>query len=261
MKLQFLGTGAADWPNPGKQVGNGRRFCSLVLNDHILIDCNIMTLDAIEEFNVDINRLTDVIISHPHDDHFRYDAICDIARRRSPDAPALTLHVSAKALERCTVQNDLADRLILHGFLPEDNFDLHGETILALESNHPLEIPGEIATHLYITAPNDQRLFYELDSGWLRPRAWNFLRKNRMDVVVWELTCGNLDDWRLYCHSNFAMISSQSRAFRQDGTIHAGTTQFCSHMARTLCPPHDIHAREIGPQGFILAKDGMVWEG
>jgi hypothetical protein len=31
-------------------------------------------------------------------------------------------------------------------------------------------------------------------------------------------------------------------------------------MARTLCPPHDLYAREIANFGFTLAYDGLLWE-
>ena len=50
-------------------------------------------------------------------------------------------------------------------------------------------------------------------------------------------------------------------AFRYDGSIHDGTVMFCSHLARTLCPPADLYARELKTNGYILANDGLVWEG
>ncbi|NLF60023.1 MAG: MBL fold metallo-hydrolase, partial [Lentisphaerae bacterium] len=82
MHLLFLGTGAADWPDPGVSVKNGRRFASLLLEQHILVDCGPMTLGAVEEFRVDVNQLTDIIIGHPHGDHFDFRTVCELARRR-----------------------------------------------------------------------------------------------------------------------------------------------------------------------------------
>ena len=69
MQILFLGTGAADWPNPGPKVGKGRRFSSLLLNQTILIDCGPMALDAIREFDVNVNLITDIVIGHGHGDH------------------------------------------------------------------------------------------------------------------------------------------------------------------------------------------------
>ena len=66
MQILFLGTGAADWPNPGPKVGKGRRFSSLLLNQTILIDCGPMALDAIREFDVNVNLITDIVIGHAH---------------------------------------------------------------------------------------------------------------------------------------------------------------------------------------------------
>ena len=79
MQILFLGTGAADWPNPGPKVGKGRRFSSLLLNQTILIDCGPMALDAHREFDVNVNLITDIVIGHGHGDHINMPIILEIA--------------------------------------------------------------------------------------------------------------------------------------------------------------------------------------
>ena len=74
MRILFLGTGAADWEDPGKHVNGGRRFTSQLLDETILLDCGPMTWEAIEEFGVDVDKLTDIVIGHPHSDHFNVAA-------------------------------------------------------------------------------------------------------------------------------------------------------------------------------------------
>ena len=56
------------------------------------------------------------------------------------------------------------------------------------------------------------------------------------------------------------MLKIWKNAFTNDGAISPNTKIFCSHMARTLCPPHDLYAREIANFGFTLAYDGLLWE-
>lgn len=260
MNIRFLGTGAADWPNPGEKVGDGRRESSLVVNGNIMIDCGRMTVPAIDEFGVDVNALTDVVIGHPHGDHFSMEQLCIIAQRRDDALPPLVVHVDAKATLRSPVPQELAQKLVLHPYVTFDFLTCSGATIQTLPANHELQDPEEKPSHLYITFDNGETMFYALDGAWFFKETWKYLQKHRMDVIVWELTCGNLADWRLWGHSNLGMLKLMADAFRNDGTIHDNTTMFCSHLARTLCPPHDIYARELKTDGFILAKDGMYWE-
>jgi len=260
MKLHFLGTGAADWPNPGKNVGDGRRLTSMVVNDSLMIDCGTMTLDAIDEFKVDVNKLKNVIISHPHGDHFDMTQLCGIAARRDAALPPLTIYVNKKAIERSPIPPQLASRMALVGFEPGDVFQCDNVTVTALAANHELERPGERAAHFYLEFPDGKTMFYALDGAWFVPDTWRFLQKHRMDFIVWELTCGNLADWRLWAHCNLGMVKLMTDAFRYDGSIHDGTVMFCSHLARTLCPPADLYARELKTNGYILANDGLVWE-
>ena len=261
MKLHFLGTGAADWPNPGKKVGEGRRMSSMVVNDSLMIDCGTMTMDAVDEFNVDVNKLRNVIISHPHGDHFNMNELCAIAARRDNALPPLSIYVNKKAIERSPIPSELANRMTLIGFEPGDVFQCDNVKVTTLTANHELEHPGELAAHFYLEFPEGKTMFYALDGAWFVPDTWRFLQKHRMDFIVWELTCGNLADWRLWAHCNLGMVKLMTDAFRLDGSIHDKTVMFCSHLARTLCPPADLYARELKTNGYILANDGLVWEG
>ena len=51
MKLQFIGTGAADfdWSRYGEKNISGS--CATLIDDHILIDCGTTTAKALERFN------------------------------------------------------------------------------------------------------------------------------------------------------------------------------------------------------------------
>lgn len=262
MKIQFLGTGAADWPNPGAQVGAGRRNASLIVNDSLMIDCNAMTPDAIREFNVDVNRLQAVIIGHPHQDHFDMETIAQLALERDRTLPPLQLHVDKAAAQRTQplLTPEQLARLDIHPFTPGDTFSAAGYAVQTLPANHPLELPGELASHFLITLDDGKNVFYALDGAWLLPPTWKHLQKTRLDVIVWELTCGNLADWRLWGHSNLGMLKLMVDSLRFSQAILPGTTMFCSHLARTLCPPQDIYQREVETSGFILAYDGLIWQ-
>ena len=261
MQILFLGTGAADWPNPGPKVGKGRRFSSLLLNQTILIDCGPMALDAIREFDVNVNLITDIVIGHGHGDHINMPVILEIAKLRQGGLPPLRLHVNkGTAAIRCKVPPECATLLEVLPFMPGDTFTCSENTVFkAYPASHPVS-KDELTTHFIISLPEGKTMYYGLDGSWFPPTTWHAIQKAKFDVIVWELTCGNLDDWRLGEHSNFSMLKIWKNAFTNDGAISPNTKIFCSHMARTLCPPHDLYAREIANFGFTLAYDGLLWE-
>lgn len=263
MQILFLGTGAADWPNPGPVAGEERRFSSLLFNKNILIDCGPMTLDAIEEFKVDINGITDIVISHPHEDHFSFAAIETLAMRRSKDLPPLTLHLNTKATERAVPSSDeIASRLTVKGYVPGDTFQCEKAAIQAVPANHGMDIAGELAAHLIVTTEAEERMFYMLDGSWLPSPSWGVLRslKKPLNAIIWELTCGTMDDWRLFEHCNLSMIRTMRDIFMNYGVANDETRMFCSHICRRLTPQHVILAQQVKSNGFALAFDGMEYD-
>lgn len=258
MKLQFLGTGAADWPNPGPKVGPGRRFCSQCLNGRVLLDCGPMALDAMDEFRLDPTALSDVVISHPHGDHYDFPVIAAIAARREPAAEPLVLHLNAAAAKAlCKQQPAIPDNLHLAPFVPGDVFTCGDLQFHALPANHRLERAGELAAHFYIESAQQETLFYALDGAWLLKDTWGFLKTKRLDLIIWELTCGDKDDWRVFEHCNLAMLKIMTKVFRNYGLLKPDTQMFCSHLARTLCPDQANFAPYLAEQGYVLAWDGM----
>ena len=258
MRLLFLGTGAADWPNPGAHSNGGRRFSSLLLDDAILIDFNAMSMDAVREFHVDVDKITDIVISHPHDDHFNMKAIEELAMQREASLPPLVVHVNTKAIERSQPSPEASGRLQLAGYLPGDSFECNGYAFESYAANHALEVPGELSAHLVVTCPSGERLFYTLDGSWFPSRTWGCLRKaTPVDAVVWEMTCGTLYDWRVGEHCNLDMIACEAKFLTTFGFLKPGIPMFCSHIMRGACGDMEQLRKDVNEAGFIVAEDGM----
>ncbi len=259
MQLHFLGTGAADWPDPGAYVRSGRRYASMLLDERVLVDCGPMAMGALEEFRVDLNRLTDIIIGHPHGDHFDFRVICELTRRRRRQAGPLRLHLNAIAVARAQTPPELAGRLEVVSYSPGETFTGPGFTCQALAASHNCD-DGEKAAHLMMTNAAGDTLFYALDGAWLPASTWGFLRRRPapLTAIVWDLTCGDSDDWRVSEHCNLAMVKAMTRVLRAHSrAIGPETTLFCSHLARTLCPEQAFFAPLLASQGYTLAYDGM----
>ncbi len=266
MKLQFLGTGAADWPNPGKEVGHSRRYSSMILDGRVMIDCGPMTMDAIEEFGVDVNALTCVIISHPHQDHLNFKQLTKIASRRRKELPPLQLYLNKVfgELSRVRLQDE---RIEVHTFFQTDCFQAGGCQIRSFPANHMSETSETVASHLIITNTEKRTLFYQPDGSWLLPGVWKYLfrewhpkTEKSLDAIVWELTCGNQVDWRQFeGHANFTMVREMTAVLREYGIVDTRTKMFCTHIAKFIEDDHASLQAAIAPD-FTLAYDGMTVE-
>ena len=263
MDILFLGTGAADWPAPGKNVGNGRRCSSLLLDGHILIDCGQYAADAVEEFGVAVDDLTDIIISHPHSDHVDILELEKILRRRSAGLPPVMVHVN-RTMGCALIPWHREKLLHLRVYSVDEAFDLGGGVhVQALPANHMNDMPGPVAAHLFLTTDSGETLLYLCDGSWLRDQAWQTLfawhekTGRSIDCVIWELTCGRQLDWRFFVgHCNIDMVRLEAGVLLKYGILRHDTAMLCSHIAHYLDDDHDSLAQAIAPD-YLLAYDGM----
>ncbi len=138
MKIQFIGTGAADfdWSEYGKPGVLGST--STLLDDHVLIDCGPTVPAALARFNADAAEITDIVITHNHSDHFDMESVKKIAgngKIRLFGSP----QVCAEAEVCCEV----------HPVSYGCRFQVAGFDFLALPANHVVEDPYE-DTFLYV---------------------------------------------------------------------------------------------------------------
>ena len=76
MQLTFLGTCAADVDReaiqavcPDRFDPDHRRYAAALLDGHILIDCGPTVPEALRILGADPQAVTDLIITHTHEDH------------------------------------------------------------------------------------------------------------------------------------------------------------------------------------------------
>ena len=78
MKLEFLGTGAADWNLQRDQNTEGfRRWSSALLNDNLLLDPGPHVFHYMETYQKPdlLDNLDYVLITHSHGDHISMDTV------------------------------------------------------------------------------------------------------------------------------------------------------------------------------------------
>jgi glyoxylase-like metal-dependent hydrolase (beta-lactamase superfamily II) len=139
MKIQFLGTGAADYDASHRHLSGYRRNASALIDGVLLIDPGPGVPDAIETFGVDAGKIRYVINTHPHSDHFNKETLATL---------------EAKGAQFITLADGETKRAGAYG-------------ITALAANH------SIKTQHFIIDDGEKKLFYGLSLELLGLLGWN----------------------------------------------------------------------------------------
>ncbi len=256
-QILFLGTGAADWPLPysppadGAQVGTYRGRSSVLIDGHVLIDCGATVPDAIRHFGVDVNGITDILLTHTHGDHLDVEAIERIISQRDrSDAVSLWAHSSAMA--RLTEIEDIRLCAIEAGEAAE----LPTMTATALEANH--QVGDETPLHFLLKKP-EVALLYATDGAWFLKSTWTRLREVELNAILWDATCGEIQgDWRIFEHNSVDMINVMRQTLEKEGVLSSRAKVYLTHMSMHLCAPHEEMTRRLVPLGLIPTYDGLA---
>ena len=250
MKLQFIGTGAADfdWSRYGEKNISGS--CATLIDDHILIDCGTTTAKALERFNIDTDKITTVVITHNHSDHFDPAVLEKVAKGRK-----LRLCGST---EVCQKVQHLCETFPLHY---GEKFSAGEYEFTALPANHPVEDPNE-ETFIYIVKHRQKQLLYALDTANITGAALNLTAECSFDAIVWDATCANdANLWMDFYHSNPVVFRKIRKYFTVSGKMKNSCKVIFSHRARQFWPaePEKVAAIAEKEDAFI-PFDGEILE-
>lgn len=223
MKILFLGTGAADWPQQKNDTDQFfRRNSSVLIDECILIDPGPGVVDAIEEYNIDVTKIKYILNTHMHSDHFNTDTLKFLV-----DNGATYVEVD-----------------------DEREFNIGKYTIRTVLGNH------SIAVVHYLISDGKSRMFYGMDGAWLMYNEIEAIKESKVDLAVLDGTIGFIDgDYRIFEHNNLNMVLEMKK------TLSPYVKRFCiSHMARTLHNDHNTLATDMGKCGVEVAYDGMKIE-
>lgn len=260
MKIEFLGTGAADWSIKNRVDGQEfRRFSSALIDDELLIDPGPHIFDYAEKSGQPalFDGVRNIIVTHSHMDHFNADSVAQLCIGRD-----CTLWADGTVIRplMAALGEETARKIDFRPLVPGKPTAIGNYVVTPLRSNHATANPGE-QTLNYIVERAGKRFFYGLDSGWIMYDAFCEIRKFRFDAMIFEATIGDVpDDDRIFGHTSLEMIEIMLRSLRRLKVIDDASTVMVSHMARTLHTPHAQLTERCRPAGIIPAYDGMVAE-
>ncbi|MBE6675031.1 MAG: MBL fold metallo-hydrolase [Ruminococcaceae bacterium] len=222
MKILFLGTGAADFPENREGVDGFRRTSSALIDDTLLIDPGPWVMDAIKEFGVDVKKIKYILCTHKHEDHFCQETVD---------------YLSTQGAEFFETKD-------------KDYLELGGYRIEAYKGNHTIPV-----CH-FIIKNGGTCLFYGLDGAWLQYEEIRAIWKHKPDLAVFDATVGFVEkDWRVFEHNNLNMVIEMKKSIDTDIKKYV-----ISHMAYTLHTDHKTLASEMEKHGIITAYDGLEIE-
>ena len=247
MKITFLGTGAADhdWSRYGEDGVSGST--ATLIDDRVLIDCGPTVAAALERFGQDGTKITDIVITHHHGDHFRLEVLKQIVAGREGTVNLFgSPQVCELAKPFCRVHPvDFGSR-----------FPAGGYDFLALPANHTVADVFE-KTFLYLISGKEATLFYALDTAGLPSLAYRLLDKTRLDGVIWDATMSAPGDWRIFEHTDPAMFAMMRKVMTDNGNIDEKTRIWFDHRARTLWPADPAAQEAIARREKVeLAHEG-----
>ena len=260
MKLEFLGTGAADYNlERDCNLPEFRRFSSTMVNGELLFDPGPHIFHYQETFErTDLfDNLQTVLITHSHDDHVNAESV----RRLAELCPNCKFAGSLESLEVIRRAGVEVDYTVL---TPFEEYTFGNYKVTPVFANHNTHKGNEQAL-LYSVESADKKLFYATDTGWLPAATWDYISTRGYDVMVFELTVGEASyDFRIFTHTSLDMLRIMLRTICHRDKRYAATNFGCkfftTHHARTLHPDQATLAAMLAPLNVTPAYDGFVTE-
>jgi adenosylcobinamide kinase / adenosylcobinamide-phosphate guanylyltransferase len=261
MRVTVLGTGAADgWPNPfcvcasctqERRQGRARAQTSALVDDALLLDCGPEAPRQAARAGVALDRLTAVLVTHLHPDHF--DPSFLLYRgwvRREP----LRLVGTPAVLDAAAAWLGPDSAVTLTPMSAGDVAEVAGYRVRALEARH--EAPGGALVY-DVTAADGDRLLYATDVG---PKVVEDLAATApgpaYSVVLLEETFGDHTGHGTD-HLDLTTFPAALRALRSTGAVDERTDVVAVHLSHRNPPTHEL-ARRLEAYGARVVDDGTT---
>ena len=242
MELLFLGTCACDYsPKLATEYKdkfdfNARRSSSVLIDGRILIDCGDHTLDSLRIADIDVKKITDIVITHLHHDHFRPDYIRQIAQKSD---------IKIWLREDSPVE-DLGCTLVCMS--PTVTYQMgNGISVTGLKSNHDEK---SCPQYVYIES-GDKKLLYATDGAWFLFETYSWLKNKHLTSLIIDATCGDYEgDYRMAEHNSIPMIKMMLPSLKKCGVVDDKTQIYLTHIAPSLHKSHNEIVKSVEEKGL-----------
>ncbi len=248
--LRFLGTGGLGIRPRNKFSRDYRRFSTLLVDEHIIIDPSEDIFEFEESFMLSgmLREVKEAFITHSHLDHFSVSAIEKLAKSGN-------LRVYATEALKEELSSVRGIELVL--LIPFSLVRIGKYSILPLPANHKTDIKTETALNFLIECEG-KTVFYGIDGSFINPEAWHILKEIKLDAVI--LDCALANDGYSQAsvnHNNLAAAIAVKDVFLSANVAGENTKFILSHIPTSK--KHSIHdelSEAVADMPFKIAYDG-----
>ncbi len=272
MELTLLGTAAAEgWPaafcrcasceNARQKRGPNLRTRSGALwDDDFKIDFGPDTLMQMQREGRDLSRLTTLVFTHGHDDHFAPAELQYRGRKfvtQGDPLPSLHLYANKDvcamlASKYASPEGQDEARLEIHApLVPFQSVTTHaGDEILPLPAAHSR------AALLLRLSRGGRHVLYGHDSGPYPEETVQALAHVPLDIALIDCTYGPGEDSAH--HLGISGVLDTVRRLREMGAVVGKTQVVATHFSHNGGLGHDALAARLAPHGVQTAFDGLT---
>lgn len=276
MKLTFLGTAAAEgWPalfcecegcknsriTKGKNI---RTRSQSLINDDLLIDFPPDTYLHALNYGFDLNKVTDIIITHAHEDHLY---MSDLANRQDGYCPIRPAHM-LNLYGNDTVQEeyDKCVKIKYNSSMPSvvsmtelteyKPYKVSSYTVYPMLADHN---DSEKCFIYLVVDDKGKTLLYAHDTGYLRDDVWEFLKSFKLDLVSLDCNHGKEDSNRN--HMGMDCCGKVKDRLIKEGYATTATKFVVNHFSHNCrYVDHNEIEAAASEYGFLVSYDGFSIE-
>lgn len=270
MKVTYFGTAAAegfpavfcncDHCKEARLLGgkNIRTRAQALVDDELLIDLNADTYWHFLANGVKGYELENVLITHPHSDHFYVE---EFERHQSPFAHEMRsafLEVyGGKEVCEALESHTVIRRVHTHRLNPFVPTKIGNYIVTALPARH---MP-EAEAFIYIVE-GDSVLLYAHDTGYFYDEVFEYIRekKIRFDLVSYDCTNVDIEISDRGSHMGLPNIRRVDSVLREMGAVDANTKRVITHFSHNARPIQSVLEEKVKDDGYLVAYDGMQIE-
>jgi phosphoribosyl 1,2-cyclic phosphate phosphodiesterase len=130
--------------------------------------------------------------------------------------------------------------------------------IISVLANHSIVTNGENhAFHYIIETPEGKKIFYGLDGAWFLRPSWEEMKKHKFDIMIFDCTAGDSDDWRLFEHNTIPMLRMMVKEIGERKMLAENGKLIASHFAKSLHGTHEETENILSEINVLTAYDGL----
>ena len=276
MKIQFLGTAAAegipalfctcDNCRKSRLLGERgiRTRSQALIDDQLLLDFPADTYMHMLNYQLDMTRISNCLITHNHSDHLYPKDIFMLAKGFSHMPEDYCLHFYGTEvigeqitpiIEERLVQDHLAD---FHAIAPFHPFACGTYQVTALPAIHDAK-SGPV---FYQVSSETKTLLYAHDTHYFHDSVWEYWQKTRPHFDLVSLDCTNACLPLTYIgHMGLDENANVRERMLEEGYADEQTLFVCNHFSHNgTHVVYDEFVPIAHQKGFLTSYDGLTLE-